>query len=124
MNTAARQIRHALTALTHTTPARRHTIAAAAADYLSQIDHHRLPVGYRAPITDERTNRIDAYRMRRGHQFARMLGLGVRPDDAHLPATARAVLDQLDAPVIRLTAAAETTGAPGVVALLHILTNA
>jgi len=118
-----RQIRHALTALAATTPSRRGFIARAAADYLSQVDRRRLPVGYREPIFDDRSNRADAYRMRGGDTLARMLGLAVRPSDEHLPATARAVLAATNANVDRLTEAAHRTGAPGAVATLYVLTG-
>ncbi|MFJ1695686.1 hypothetical protein ACIOHC_11130 [Streptomyces sp. NPDC088252] len=115
-----RQTQHALTALAHTTYGRRRLIATCAEEYLAQIDRLRLPVGYSSPITDDRGNRADAYRMRRGDQFARMLGIACHPSDEHLPATARAVLDIVDAPVRQLTAAATATGQPHLVAALHI----
>ncbi|MBV7671396.1 hypothetical protein STHAL_18260 [Streptomyces halstedii] len=116
-----RQTRHALTALASLTPGRRRVVQAAAEEYLSQIEHRRLPIGYTQPITSDRYNRIDAYHMRRGHIFARMLGIACQPQDADLPDTARAVLAAINAPVAELTARAQTTGHPGLVALLHIL---
>ncbi|WP_432111386.1 hypothetical protein [Streptomyces sp. YPW6] len=118
---ASRQTRHALTALTTLTPGRRHVIQAAAEEYLSQVDRRRLPMGYDLPITLDHSNRADAYRMRRGDTFARMLGISCQPSDADLPNTARAVLAAINAPVDRLTARAATTGQPTAIALLHIL---
>lgn len=118
---ARRQIRHALTALARTTPGRRRYIAAAAQEYLNQVDGRLLPVGYVRPILCDWANRADAYRMRRGSTVAAMLGLAVRSDDRHLPATARAIIDAVNAPVDRLVAAAQTTSAPADVALAHIL---
>ncbi|MFI7315165.1 hypothetical protein [Streptomyces hygroscopicus] len=115
----ARQIRHALTALAHTTPGRRRVIQAAAEDYLAQIDRRRLPVGYNRAILSDHDNRADAYRMRRGQTFARMLGLAVHPADEHLPDTARAALEAIDAPVRQLTAAATASGQPLLVAVAH-----
>ncbi|MGA5635048.1 hypothetical protein [Streptomyces lydicamycinicus] len=124
LSTQARQTRHALTALAATTPGRRAFIAQAATDYLSQVDRRRLPVGYQAPILDDRRNRADAYRMRRGDTVARMLGLAVRPDDEHLPNTARAVLAAVNATVDQLTDAAHRTGEPGAIAAVYVLTGA
>ncbi|MFD4257742.1 hypothetical protein ACFWR9_08920 [Streptomyces sp. NPDC058534] len=115
-----RQTRHALTALAHTTPHRRRVIQSAAEDYLSQIDRRRLPIGWNVPIADDRYNRVDAYRLRRGDTFARMLGISCTASDDRLPDTARAVLAVLDAPVARLVARAEATGQPAAVALLHM----
>ncbi|MFD4855125.1 hypothetical protein [Streptomyces atratus] len=115
-----RQTQHALTALARTTPGRRRLIAACAEEYLAQVDRRRLPVGYHKPILDDRSNRVDAFSMRRGDQFARMLGIACRPSNEHLPATARAVLDVVDAPVRKLTAAATATGQPHLIAVLHI----
>jgi hypothetical protein len=118
-----RQIRHALTALASITPGRRRVIQAAAEDYLAQVDRRRLPVGYQAPIVDDRNNRADAFRMRRGDAFARMLGLAVRPADEHLPNTARAVLAAINEPVDRLTDAAHCTDNPAAVAITYIRTG-
>lgn len=116
-----RQTRHALTALTALTPGRRHVLQAAAEEYLSQVDRRRLPLGYDLPITLDHSNRADAYRMRRGETFARMLGIACQPSDADLPNTARAVLAAINGPVDQLAARAITTGQPTAVALLHIL---
>ncbi|MFE2019864.1 hypothetical protein ACFW9O_17695 [Streptomyces sp. NPDC059499] len=116
-----RQTSHALAMLATTATGRRHVIRAAADEYLSQVDRHRLPVGYSQPIVDDRSNRGDAYEMRRGDVFARMLGIACQPSDAQLPDTARAVLAAIDAPVTALITRAETTGQPLIVALLHIL---
>lgn len=118
---ATRQTSHALTALATLTPGRRHVIQAAAEEYLSQIDRRRLPLGYDQPITDDRINRADAYQMRRGDVFTRMLGIACQPSDAQLPDTARAVLAAIDAPVTELTTRAEATGHPDLIALLHLL---
>ena len=122
MRTQDRQISHALTALARTTPGRRRVIQAAAEKYLAQVERRWLPVGYTHPIDDDRLNRVDAFRMRRGDTLARMLGLACRPDDEHLPDTARAVLAAINAPVDRLMAAATASGFPAAVALVHILT--
>ncbi|MFE7485486.1 hypothetical protein [Streptomyces sp. NPDC057552] len=108
--------------LTKTTPGRRRYIQAAAEEYLSQIDRRRLPVGYDVPITGDRDNRIDAYRMRRGDVFARMLGISCTASDPQLPDTARAVLAQIDAPVCQLVQAAVESGSPELVALLWVAT--
>ncbi|MFI2084344.1 hypothetical protein ACH43Y_28795 [Streptomyces rubiginosohelvolus] len=116
-----RQTRHALIVLATLTPGRRHIIQVAAEGYLSQVDRRRLPVGYTRPITDDRDNRADAYRMLGGDTLTRMLGISCRPDDARLPDTARTVLATVSAPVDRLIARAATTGQPATVALLHIL---
>ncbi|MFJ9799895.1 hypothetical protein [Streptomyces sp. NPDC101145] len=116
-----RKVRHALTAFARTSSARRRLIAVCAADYLSQVDRERLPRGYDQPIADDRRNRADAYRMRRGDTLARLLGLAVRPDDADLPDVARAVLAAAEAPVRRLTALAATTGQPLFVAISHLI---
>ncbi|MEU3976869.1 hypothetical protein [Streptomyces bacillaris] len=118
---ASRQTAHALTALATLTPGRRRVIQAAAEEYLSQIDRHRLPLGYDLPITLDHSNRADAYRMRRGETFARMLGISCQPSDADLPDTARAVLATINAPVDQLTARATATGQPAAIALLHLL---
>ena len=115
-----RQARHALTALAALTPGRRRVVQAAAENYLSQIDRRHLPVGYTQPINDDRINRADAYHMRRGETFARMLGIACQPADANLPDTARAVLAAINAPVDELTNKATSTGQPFAVALLHI----
>lgn len=124
MNTTAQaqQISHALNALARTTPGRRRVIQACAEAYLSQVDRRRLPAAYRYPILDDRLNRADAFRMRRGDTLARMLGLAVRPDDPYLPDTARAVLAAIDAPVDRLTAAATASGQPHLIAVLWLAT--
>jgi hypothetical protein len=116
-----RKTRHALTALTRTSPGRRRLIAACAAEYLSQVDRERLPRGYDQPIADDRANRADAYRMRRGDTLARLLGLSVRPDDASLPDVARAVLAAVDTPVRDLTTQATATGQPVLVAIAHLI---
>ncbi|MFG2617789.1 hypothetical protein ACGFXC_09170 [Streptomyces sp. NPDC048507] len=120
---ARRQLDHALTALAATTPGRRRYIAEAGAEYLDQIDGRRLPLGYDRPFPawDGARNRSDAYRMRRGCTVAAMLGLSVRPHDEYFPATVRAIITAVDAPVDRLVTAARTTGAPAAVALLHLL---
>ena len=115
----ARQTRHALTALARTTPGRRRIIQRAAKDYLSQVERRRLPLGCNTPLTNDHGNRADAFRMRRGDLFARMLGLAVHPVDQHLPGTARAVLAALDAPVQQLTSAAAVSGQPLLVAMAH-----
>ncbi|MEV0917866.1 hypothetical protein AB0I93_26860 [Streptomyces sp. NPDC049967] len=114
------QARHARAALATTAPGRRRVIQAAAEEYLSQIERRRLPVGYDRPIGDDRQNRADAYQMRRGETFARMLGIACRPSDTDLPNTARAVLAELTAPVAELTARAVATGQPAAIALLHL----
>lgn len=116
-----RQARHALTALARTTPGRRRLIATCAEDYLSQVERRRLPVGHDRPIADDRANRADAYRMRRGDVLARLLGLAVHCSDGNLPGAARAVLAAVNTPVDRLVRDAKATGAPGLVALLHCL---
>jgi len=116
-----RQIRHALNALARTTPGRRRAIQAAAENYLSQINRHRLPVGYNQPIPDDRINRADAYRMRQGSTLTRMLGISCHPTDEHLPATARAVLAAIDAPIRHLANAATTTGEPVTVAVAYLV---
>ncbi|MFF4369652.1 hypothetical protein [Streptomyces sp. NPDC001594] len=123
---ARRQLDHALTAIARTTPGRRRYIADAAGEYLSQVDGHTLPLGYDVPFPADlaHANRSDAFRMRRGCTVAAMLGLAVRPSDPYLPDTARAIIDAVNAPVDRLTETAHTTGAPAVVALLHILGGA
>lgn len=118
------QTRHALTALNRTTTGRRRVIQAAAEEYLSQVDRRRLPMGWVQPITDDRFNRVDAYRMRRGDLFARMLGIACRPSDPQLPDTARAVLAELNATVDQLTARAMATGQPNAVALVHLIVGA
>ncbi|MFE7105611.1 hypothetical protein ACFU98_10700 [Streptomyces sp. NPDC057575] len=121
MSTAdQRQAQHALAALAHTSPGRRRLIAACAEEYLSQVDRRRLPLGWGQPITDDHFNRADAYEMRRGNVFARMLGISCRPSDPQLPDTARAVLAAIDAPVRKLTATAVATGQPRLVAALYI----
>jgi hypothetical protein len=104
------------------TPGRRRVVQAAAEEYLSQVDRHRLPVGYDLPISDDHRNRADAYRMRQGNTFTRMLGIGCQPSDAQLPNTARAVLAEIDAPVDRLVQAATESGRPELVALLWVAT--
>lgn len=118
--TQHRQTTHALTALARTTPSRRRAIAAAATTYLSQVDRHRLPVGYAHPIGDDHANRADAYRMRGGAIMARLLGISCHPTDRHLPDTARAVLAAVDAPVQQLMERATTTGQPLLVAIAHV----
>ncbi|MFF6940447.1 hypothetical protein [Streptomyces lavendulae] len=121
---AQRQLDHALTMLARTTPGRRRYIADAAATYLAQVDYRRLPVGYDQPIYGDWANRADAFEMRGGATVAAMLGLAVRPADEHFPATVRAILDAVNAPVDRLIQAARTTGAPAAVALLHLVGGA
>ncbi|MFJ3834465.1 hypothetical protein ACIPY6_02990 [Streptomyces sp. NPDC090054] len=123
---AQRQLDHALTALAAASPGRRRYIADAAQEYLDQVDGRRLPLGFNTPFPPAlaATNRADAYRMRRGATVATMLGLAVRPHDEHFPATARAVITAVSAPVDRLVEAARTTGAPAAVALAHILGGA
>lgn len=116
-----RQTRHALAMLATTTPGRRRAIHAAAKEYLSQIDRRQLPMGYDVPITDDRHNRGDAYRMRRGDVFARMLGISCSASDPQLPDTARAALAAISVPVDQLSARAEATGQPAAVAFLHLL---
>lgn len=118
---ARKQISHALTALANTTPGRRRLIAACAEAYLAQVDRHVLPMGYDQPIHTDAGNRGDAYRMRRGEQFAQMLGISCRPANADLPATARAVIAAVNKPVVELTDAAIATGNPVGVALLHLI---
>ncbi|MFE2930638.1 hypothetical protein [Streptomyces sp. NPDC059278] len=115
-----RQTQHALTALAHTTPGRRRLIATCAEEYLAQVDHKRLPVGYQRAILNDRSNRADAYRMRRGEQLAQMLGISCRPSDPQLPDTARAVIGAVDTPVRKLTATAVATGQPHLIAALYI----
>ncbi|MCX4799628.1 hypothetical protein OG497_37875 [Streptomyces sp. NBC_01242] len=115
------QTRHALTMVPTLTPGRRRVVQAAAAEYLSQVERRRLPLGWGQPITDDHSNRADAYHMRRGHVFALMLGISCRSSDAQLPDTARAVLAAIEAPVMKLTARAEATGQPAAIALLHII---
>lgn len=123
---ARRQLDHALTALARTTPGRRRYIAEAAQEYLDQIDGRRLPVGYALPfptaLADD--NRADAFRMRRGWTVAAMLGLAVQPHNEHFPTTMRAIVTAVSAPVDQLVEAAHTTGAPAVVALVHLLAGA
>ncbi|MFZ4264467.1 hypothetical protein [Streptomyces arboris] len=118
------QTRHALTALTTLTPGRRRVVQAAAEEYLSQIDRRRLPMGYDVPIADDRHNRGDAYRMRRGDVVARVLGISCQPSDVRFPDTVRAVLAAVDAPVDRLAERAVLTGQPVAVALLHLIGGA
>jgi hypothetical protein len=123
---AQRQLDHALTALAVASPGRRRYIAAAAQEYLDQIDGRRLPMGYDRPfhVSAAARNRADAFRMRRGSTVAAMLGLAVQPSDEHFPTTLRAIITAVDAPVTTLVEAARTTGAPAAVALLHILGGA
>ncbi|WP_331759889.1 hypothetical protein OG422_31125 (plasmid) [Streptomyces sp. NBC_01525] len=120
----ARQARHALTALARTTPGRRRLIRDCAETYLSQVERRALPVGYDQPITSDVANRVDAYRMRGGSQFARMLGVSCRPANEDLPATARAVIAALDAPVDALTAVAIRTQDPAGTAVAWIVAGA
>jgi hypothetical protein len=121
-STQARQIRHALTALSHTTPGRRLVIESAARNYLNQVDRRRLPIGYSVPIHDDRRNRIDAFCMGGGHTLARMLGIAAKPSNEDMPATARAILDAIDAPVRMLTESAHRTGQPILIAILWMAT--
>ncbi|MFF0629816.1 hypothetical protein [Streptomyces sp. NPDC004296] len=118
-----RQILHALTALSRTTPGRRRLVRDCAEQYLSQVDRQRLPVGYDQPISTDWANRADAHRMRHGDQFARMLGISCRPGDRHLPATARAVIAAVDAPVEQLVDIAQRTGDPAGVAVAHVVSR-
>ncbi|MFE4018559.1 hypothetical protein ACFXPZ_14215 [Streptomyces sp. NPDC059101] len=117
----SRQTRHALTALARTTPARRRLIRTCAEEYLSQIDRHRLPMGYGQPMLYDPANRADAYRMRRGAQLAGMLGISCRPDDKDLPETARAVVAAVDATVHELTAVAHCVGDPVGIAVAYVV---
>ncbi|MFF0629814.1 hypothetical protein [Streptomyces sp. NPDC004296] len=117
----SRQTRHALTALARTTPARRRLIRTCAEEYLSQIDRHRLPMGYGQPMLYDPANRSDAYRMRRGAQLAGMLGISCRPDDKDLPETARAVVAAVDATVHELTAVAHCIGDPVGIAVAYVV---
>lgn len=121
-----RQLDHALSALAATTPGRRRYTAEAAQEYLDQIDGRRLPMGYNRPFGPgfESANRSDAFRMRRGCTVAAMLGLAVQPNDEHFPTTLRAIITAVSAPVDELVEAARTTGAPAVVALVHLLAGA
>lgn len=121
---ARRQLDHALTALARTTPGRRRYIAAQAERYLAQVERRRRPAGYRRDYRDDMMNRRDAFEIRGGATVAAMLGLSVRPSDAQFPATARAIITAVNAPVDRLTEAAHITGAPAAVALIHILGGA
>ncbi|MGW5816497.1 hypothetical protein [Streptomyces noursei] len=121
MPAPSRQAQHALTALARTTPTRRRLIRECAEEYLSQIDRHRLPVGCRWPIGYDPANRADAYRMRRGLQFAGMLGISCRPDDEDLPATARAVVAAVDATLHELTAVAHCAGDPVGIAVAYVV---
>ncbi|MCY0960847.1 hypothetical protein [Streptomyces sp. H27-H5] len=118
---AQRQLDHALTALARTTPGRSRYIADAAERYLAQVERRRRPYGYRRDYRDDMMNRRDAFEMRGGHTVATMLGLSVRPSDPQFPATARAIITAVNAPVDQLVEAARTTGAPAAVALAHIL---
>jgi hypothetical protein len=120
---APRQTSHALTALANMTPGRRRLIAACAEAYLAQVDRRVLPMGYDQPIFTDAGNRGDAYRMRRGEQFAQMLGISCRPANADLPATARAVLAAIDSPVRNLTAAAVESGDPIGVAVAYLVAS-
>lgn len=117
----ARQVRHALAALSRASVGRQRLVRRAASDYLSQIDRVKLPLGCDRPIWDDDRNRSDAFRMRRGDLLAKLLGIACRPSDRHLPGTARAVLAELDAPVRQLTEKARATGQPHLVAVLHLL---
>ncbi|MFE2555998.1 hypothetical protein ACFXGT_08170 [Streptomyces sp. NPDC059352] len=114
------QTKHALTVLAAATPGRRRHIAAAAEDYLGQIDRRRLPIGFKRAILDDGLNRIDAYHLRHGHEFAKALGLGGGENNPGLGEVARAVLAAIDAPIQRLTACATQTGQPILVAVLHV----
>ncbi|MEV5592209.1 hypothetical protein [Streptomyces sp. NPDC052496] len=116
-----RQTRHALTALVRTSAGRQRLIRDCAERYLAQVDRRWLPAGYSHPIDDDRDNRIDAFLERRGDQLARMLGLALRPDDEHLPATARAVIAACDEPVIALTEAAHLSGDPVGIAVAYVV---
>ncbi|MBD0743573.1 hypothetical protein [Streptomyces sp. CBMA152] len=118
-----RQTRHALTALTRMTPARRSVVQAAAVEYLSQVDRRRLPVGYDRAIGHDDDNRADAFTMRRGNVMARLLGLGVQPHDPDLPDTARAVLAAIDTTPRELTKLGEASGQSLLVAALWLATK-
>lgn len=122
--TAQRQLDHALTALSRMSPARRRYIAAAAERYLAQVERRHRPYGYGRDLRVDTMNRADAFTYRGGSTVARMLGLAVQPSDPRFPATARAVITAVDAPVDRLVETAQTTGAPAAVALLHLLGGA
>ncbi|MEU7597306.1 hypothetical protein AB0B79_30380 [Streptomyces sp. NPDC039022] len=116
-----RQTRHALTALTRTSRGRRHLIRACAEDYLAQVDRRRLPMGCNLPIRSDRANRADAFQMRRGDLLAKLLGLAVRPDDEHLPDTARVVIAAYVEPVTALAEAARLSGDPIGVAVAYVV---
>ncbi|MEU7156034.1 hypothetical protein AB0A98_06255 [Streptomyces chrestomyceticus] len=116
-----RQTRHALTVLAHTSTGRQRLIRACAEDYLSQVDRQCLPIGCNLPIRSNRANRADAFRYRRGDLLARLLGLAVRPDDEHLPDTARAVIAAYDEPVTALTDAAHLNGDPVGITVAYVI---
>lgn len=118
---ARRQLDHALTTLATASPGRRRYIAEAAEQYLAQVERRRRPYGYRRDYRNDTMNRRDAFEMRGGATIAAMLGLAVRPSDPQFPATARAIVTAVNAPVDRLVETAHTTGAPAAVALLHLL---
>lgn len=120
----ARQLQHALTALAATAPGRRRYIATEAERYLAQVERRQRPYGYRRDIRLDTMNRADAFEMRGGATVAAMLGLSVRPSDPHFPATARAIITAVGAPVDQLIDTARTTGAPAAVALVHLLGGA
>ncbi|MFH8752962.1 hypothetical protein ACH4GK_17795 [Streptomyces rimosus] len=117
----SRQMRHALTALAKVSPGQRRRIREAAEEYLSQVEYRRLPAGYKRPLIDERVNRADAFKLRRGNLLARLLGISCRPDDEDLPDTARAVIAACEAPVTALTEAAQSSGDPVGVAVAYVV---
>lgn len=119
---------HALTALARQTPGKRRLTAAWATNYLAQVDGTAgstwAGTYYDPPTTSpgaHRWHRADAYEHRHGNLMARALGIPVRPNDARLPAVARAVIAEVERTVDTLTERATTTGQPAAVALLHIL---
>ncbi|MBT2467820.1 hypothetical protein J7E97_08025 [Streptomyces sp. ISL-66] len=116
--------RHAIAAFARTSSGKQRLIRAAAEEYLSQIDRRRLPVGYGRAILDDYANRIDAYEMRQGHVFTKMLGLSIRPGDAALPEIARTVLAAADATVEELVSAAKASGDPAGLAVAWIVSAA
>ncbi|MEU1071896.1 MULTISPECIES: hypothetical protein [unclassified Streptomyces] len=118
----SRQLRHALAALDGMSSGRREQLREAAEGYLAQVDRRRLPVGCDRAIGWDPANRADAFRMRGGQTFARMLGLGVRPNDPHLPDVARAVLAQLDMVPSELAALGSASGDPVTVGVLWMAT--
>lgn len=123
ITTGQRQTQHALTALARTTPGRRRLIAACAEEYLTQVERRAFPFGWDGPVADDPYSRANAYWNRRGRQFAQMLGISCQPSDRNLPATARAVIDAVTAPVRQLTAAAARSGNPAAVAVAYVVSG-